>query len=326
MSIIQNPEDFQPSEESRKKWLSTRKNPQPIGIINFPGYYKTDGYSSDKYWFLLAFGVEIVALIVTIIGGFSKSTGFGIVAVIIVILFVLFDFLGARLVHKFVGEIQKIKNQILIENDPTKIEGHYLNIKKYKTDFSKYLGVFLIILSSLLKVFSIYILISRFPLSLVYIMVISYLLVIYIHIKHTGYWYAEFILRRSFRKEYEKYAVGKVAGNIDTNNIASSKKMPFTTNIKLNFEDVICSGPHKITFENSNLVSHGSSVFMYSPNNNGEAKVESFDKQEGQFYNYMIQTIGTLTDENIGGFTHGQNTGQSSVIALACLNFQIQNP
>ena len=326
MSIIQNPEDFQPSEESRKKWLSTRKHPQPIGIVNFPGYYKTDDYSIDSYWFLIALGIELVALIVTIIGGFSKSPGFGIISVIIVILFVFFDILGAKFVHKFVGEIQKIKNKILIENDPTKIEGYYLNIEKYKTSFTVFLGIFLIILSSALKIFAIYVLNHRFPMPLMFIMTISYLLVIYIHIKHTGYWYAEYNLRKSFRVEYEKYAVGKVVGNIDNNNIAAVRKMPFTTNIKLSFESSIFSGPHSITLENSTEVIHGSQVFIYSPNNNGEARVESYSKQEGQFYNYMIKTKGVLTDEDIAGFTQGQNTGQASIIALACLNFQIQNP
>ena len=326
MSIIQQPEDFQPSEESRKKWLSTRKLPQPIGVVNFPGYYKTDGYSNDTSWFLLAFGVEIVALIVTIIGGFSKSIGFGIISIIIVILFILFDFLGAKLVHKFVGEIQKIKNSIVTEINPTRIEGHYLNIQKYKSKFSKYLGIFLIILSSVLKIFAIFLLFNRFPLPLMFIMIISYLLVIYIHITHTGYWYAEYDLRKSFKNEYEKFAVGTVAGNVNINNVAKPNREPFTTNIKLNLDNSIISGPHQILFQNSNEVAHGAMVFIYSPNNNGEARVESYDKQEGQFYNYMLETIGVLTDEDIIGFTKGQNAGQSSVIALACLNFQIQNP
>lgn len=325
MSLIQHPADFQPTEDSRKKWLYTRKFEQKIGVLNFPGYYKTDGYSTDSFWFTLAISVEIVAVIITILGGFSKGLGFGIGSVIIVALFVFFDVLGAKLVHKYVGEIQKIKNAILIESDINTIKGHLLNISTLKTKFSKYLGVFLIILSSLLKVFAIFIL-NRFPLPFISIMVISYLLVIYIHIIHSGYWLAEYNLRKSFKKEYNLFALSKVSGNVNPENISKMRQMPFTTNIPLSIDESLSSGAHKINNINSSVVSRGSRIFVYSPENNGSVRVESYDTQEGPFYNYMLDTIGVLTDEDIMGFTHGQNTGQASIIALACLDFQIQNP
>ncbi len=325
MPIIQHPSDFQPTEDSRKKWLFTRKFEQKIGVLNFPGYYKTDGYSTDSFWFTLAISVEIVAVFITILGGFSKGIGFGIGSVIIVGLFVFFDVLGAKLVHKFIAEIQKTKNAILIESDINAIKGHQLNIAKLKNKFSKYLGVFLIILSSILKVFAIFIL-NRFPLPFISIMVISYLLVIYIHIIHSGFWLAEYNLRKSFKNEYNIFARGKVSGSINPENVSKLRQMPFTTNIPLSINNILNSGPHKINDLNTSNVSQGSRIFVYNPENNGMVKVESYDNQEGPFYNYMLSTVGVLTDEDIMGFTHGQNTGQASIIALACLDFQIQNP
>lgn len=325
MSIIQHPADFQPTEDSRKKWLFTRKNEQKIGVLNFPGYYKTDGYSTDSFWFSLAIAVEIIAVIITIIGGFSKGLGLGIGSVIIVALFVFFDVLGAKLVHKFIGEIQKTKNLILIESDINVIKGHLLNISTLNSKFSKFLGYFLIILSSLLKVFAIFIL-NRFPLPFISIMVISYLLVIYIHIIHSGYWLAEYNLRKSFKNEYNSFARSKVSGPVNTQNNSELRPMPFTTNIPLNINGSILSGPHKIDDLNTSFVSRGSKVLIYSPENNGSVRAESYDNQVGPFYNYMINAMGVLTDNDIMGFTHSQNTGQASIIALACLDFQIQNP
>lgn len=325
MPLIQHPADFQPTEDSRKKWLFTRKHEQKIGVLNFPGYYKTDGYSNDSFWFSLALSVEILAVFFTIMGGFKKGLIFGIASVIIVIIFVIFDLLGAKLVHKCVGQIQTIKNKILIESDINKINGHLLEKSRLERNGSKYLGIFLIIISSLLKVVAVFSF-NNVQTAYAWIIILSYLLVLYIHIVHTGYWMAEYNLKNSFEDEYKSFAKSTISGIIKEENLAKNRQMPFTSNIPLNIEESIVSGPHSITKIQTEVVSQGSSIFIYSPENNGEVKIESYKLQKGPFYNYMLNTRGVMSDEDIMRFTHGQNTGQASIIALACLDFQIQNP
>ena len=227
--------------------------------------------------------------------------------------------------HKYVGDIQKIKNQILIESDKNTINGHLLTISTLNRKFSKFLGIFLIILSSLLKIFAIFLL-NRFPLAFIMVMVVAYCIVIYIHLAHSGYWLAENNLRKTFQKEYDIFALAKVSGIVNDQNISSQREMPFTTNIPLSIDEEIYSGSHKIVNLKTNVVKAGSRLLKYSPENNGSVIVEPFNNQEEVFYNYSIQSKGVLTDEDILGFTHGQNTGQATIIAMACLDFQIQNP
>jgi hypothetical protein len=325
MSLIPNPSEFQPSAETRRKWLSTRKTEQRIGVLNFPGFYGTTNYSSDRVWFFIALGVEIIALLMTIFGGFNKGSAYGIGAIVTVVLFVMFDVIGSNLVHKNQDLIQILKNKILIDRGDSTIDGHHMQIRNYKQAWTKFMGVFLIFLSAILKLLALFLL-NRFHITLIWTMTILYFTVVYIHWVHTGYYISERRLRTLFRKEYKQFALAISNQELPKeDNIAKKGSMPFSTNIELSLDNFNGTNQHSIILMPDQNLQLGSRIIYYSPENNGEVSILPYDKQTDKFFNYNLITKGLITDDNIIELTQGQNSGQSTVIALACLQYQIQN-
>ena len=295
MPEIKNRDLFQPSSDALDLWLKTRKRPIDCGTQSLPGYYQTAGYSTDVSWVYLALCVEIAAVVLTLYGGWSKGGNFLIGSIVVVFLFLSFDYVGTKLYHKPLGERCKIRNRILLESDPQ--EKERLRDELSKGTFAQVIGVFLIVLSAAFKIMAI-LLLGSFEMIFYVIMTLLYLIVIYIHIAHTGYVLSEIAVSRRFKKDYKRWKK-------DENKTACKAEegeREFTSKVKLNLKNhEISIGQHKIVPQERNA-----------------------SDEENGVYRYKLQTKGVLTDEDIKRLTVAvaQSPEQAGKIAFECLSHQ----
>jgi len=302
MPEIQGRFEFEPNSNARRAWLATRKKPV---IYNLPGFYNTIDYEKDTAWVMLAVCVEAVAVALTLYGGITKGGIFLLGAVIVVVLFLVFDVVGANLYHKNVGINCEIQNKIIIEPNEGVKEGLRNRLKKGKG--VKFIGVLLIVMSSLFKIFAI-LLLGKFNLMFYAIMAVLYIIVIYIHLAHTGYYLAERKTANMFRKQHDLWSEDKMLvneGKKDKGDIRGAVRKPspksvFDSEIKLRFENgMVKVGEHAIRF------------------------IEEREENGHKLYTYEIETNGILEDNDIVLLTGGQTEQQGSIIARACLKHQI---
>jgi hypothetical protein len=313
MPIIENRQDFEPSADARKNWLATRKKTYPYAL---PGFYNTIDNQKDSGWFILAACIEAAAIILTLYGGISKSMtrGFshgGVIylagSIILIFMFFICDFVGIYFYHRNVGERCLIRNKIRLETDPGAQEG--LRNDLSKGVFFKVMGVILIVISALLKIGAIFLL-GSFALFFYVIMAILYLIVIYIHLAHTGYYLAETSTERIFKKQHNEWSNGrKNATNINLpgGHVKYEITIPkpittFESEIKLKTENNIIQGGnhHYIRLEE-------------------EKKVD----EEKIIYVYILEATGLLIDDDINSLTRGQTPQAGNIIAEACLRHQL---
>ena len=302
MPEILNRFKFEPDSNARQNWLGTRKKPKPYGNQMLPGFYDTVAYEKDSSWVLLAVCIESVAIGLTLYGGFSKGGYFLFGAIIAVILFVIFDIVGANFFHRPKADRCKLNNLIFCTTDAGVRDGYRGELKR-GLGF-QIMGACFIVLSSALKIVAI-LLLGRFNLIFYVIMSIFYILVVYIHIEHTGYYLAERSTSRKFRKQHEIWAnktMKRNGGNgEELRYSARLLESRFPSEIMLTLvNNEVAVGGHKITY----------------------IEVENIGNK--QIYNYKITTNGILIDSDINLFLNNQNPTQAGIIALACLKHQVE--
>ncbi len=297
--------NFEPSSNTRQTWLGTRKGGYTCGNQEFPGFYETSGISKDWGWVSLALVVEVVAILLTIFGGYTKGGSLLFGAVIAAVLFIVLDYVGVLFHHDKVEEKTRWKNEFLISES----DRHPIISAKLKRKYGKeILGVILIVFSALLKVFAIYVLMGT-VLTEIIIMILSifYLLVIYIHLYHTGFvvWEVKTNIKAKkdalkYSESHDKYRKGQISEDQIVNKAIVRSTPFYPTKISLNNIGInrdIIVGEHKIVFEK---------------------------EENGTFY-YSITTKGILLDSQIKLFCSGQNAEQARYIGLECLNHQFNN-
>jgi len=294
---------FQPTAEVRQRWLGTRKYSTQSGKLTLHGFYRTDDYSSDNNWFIMAFIIEFVALTITLYGGIMKGGFILIGAIIAVILFIVLDFIGLIFCHSKKEIECEQNNNLKIENDPIQRNIIIENLKRKKAKIV--VGYILLGLSALLKVAAVFLLISG--LSLVYLAIFSifYIFVIYIHISHSGYWFAEFNTQRMIKKQYLRWLKENELNNTNNNYTAIKRETRHKSSINL---DILPTNP----------IIHGQHSLSLVDTDTTTAPCKTI-------YTYSLKTSGLLLDDDIPFFISGKDDTQATEIGSFCLKHQLQN-
>jgi hypothetical protein len=305
---------FKPSD-IRKTWLGTRK--KQIEGTKHPGFYQTTDFNIDKRWVYFVAAIELAAIVVTIYGGMVRGGMFLIGAIIAVVLFIAFDIVGSNWHHKPISDKQesKCKLALLNENDESKRSERLsiltdLNIKSSIKSW----GIFLIIFSAILKLLALFLLGT---LGFVYIgiMTVLYIIAIYIHINHTGYYLSEINTIREIKKQHglwlEYNRLKRIGGGENEAKAENHRGKKFE--IK--------------TDEKSDFISYFK-LWNHKDDVSFELKIENhkllFDKKEGDKYHYELITKGVFTDDDVKAFLNIGNQINREEIALHCLNHQLK--
>ena len=184
MTHFDQPQLFKPSQETLLQWLNTRKNDSYK-----PGFFSTNEYSKDQSWTIIAILIELAALVFTLYGGWAKyqingKIGALITAGVIVFLFIAFDVIGV-LLHSNDKKNKVInKNKLILVKSPVDRQALIEKIES-KTP-REIIGVFLFIISALLKIFAItqFVVSGKGSIPIVLILPLFCLVVVYIHTFH----------------------------------------------------------------------------------------------------------------------------------------------
>jgi hypothetical protein len=293
---------FEPSTATLKTWQGTRKNNFTCGNQEFSGFYQTSGISKDWGWVSLALIVEVIAILLTVYGGYSKGGAFLFGGIIVAVLFIILDYIGVLFHHSKVEEKCRWKNEFLTSD----VNYKPIISKKFNKKYSKEVfGLIFIILSSILKVLAVYILMGTIISEImILILAVFYFLVIYIHLNHTGFvvWEMKTSLKMSkdyerYVKTYEKFKIGEIEeGNVI--NAVKVRETKFNSSFKFNNVETnrdLLIGVHKIIL---------------------------LEEKMDIFY-YLIQTKGVLEDIHIKSFCMGLNETEARFIGLECLKHQL---
>jgi hypothetical protein len=299
---------FMPGTESRQLWLATRKRPFACGNIRLPGFYQTVDYGKDTGWFIMAMVIEIAAFSLTLYGGIMRGGIYLLGASLIVVLFLVLDYVGVILYHANAENKCFLRNRFLIEDG---VNRGLIENEMRRGKGKEVFGIIFLFLSSLLKIFAV-LLLTRYSIVFYVILAIFYVLVIYIHMAHTGYWFSEWRTQRKIDRDYRRRAhdIGRFKRNeinesdvhymVNTNQPLISV---FETPIRIQNiapDKPITVGSHSLSFD-------------YEDTNGG-----------GQpLYHYTIRTVGILFDSDIILFAGGQLPMQAGVIAINCLQHQL---
>lgn len=288
-NYINNRQNFEPSPATRDAWCKTRKQVSHYGATHLPGLFGTSGYSMDTNWVIMALLIEVAAVILTIWFGFSRGIGLGVGASVIVALFIILDYAGIMLHNHQIGEKALWRNEILIPQTPQRLA-------KLQSDLSKRtmkedVGVLFLFLSAFLKVFAI-VLLNRVFTNMIFIGLFSlfYLIVIYIHAYHTGFWLAKFSFNKKQEADFKVWSAGN--GNnaqIYVHNFQTPHSLQMTVGAtkRVNCQSLTC-------------VSQANGV-----------------------YSFRIESVGLIWDQDIATLCMGLLHNEKPVLALECLQLQL---
>jgi len=279
---------FQPSAETLKKWLATRKPTIQIGGFPMSGFFSDTGNSSDTNWFWVSVIGEIIGLITIVYGGASAGDQFVLLAIFGVIMFVFCDFFFAQKLHRNKKVQCEFESQMLLQNDNNRSKIAALKLELGKGKFLDFLLQFGIILIALVKVLAI-VFLGVFNSVILYIpFIIIFLIVAYVHINHTGHYFAYVSTQKAINREYAMFAGGAY--------VAKTPSQLVSTPMKLR-DFPIKHNPHEI--------------------------IEDTQKHDGN--NYIIKTRGVLTDEDIVNLITGQEDANKIELFRACRKHQLEN-
>jgi hypothetical protein len=200
-------QSFEPSNQTRIAWYKTRKSTTSYGPVHLPGLFSSDGFSTDQIFFIMAMIVELAAVVVTIRGGMMMKTPIFIGSIVVVVLFLVLDYVGILFHHDQAGNRALWRNEILIPQEPEYLALLRRKLKKrtLKEDF----GVLFLFLSGILKILAIAALNKALSSTIIIVLFsLFYIIVMYIHANHTGFWLAEFTLQRKIKKDHQVWSEG----------------------------------------------------------------------------------------------------------------------
>lgn len=292
--FIPGKNDFQPSPEALNLWLSTRKSNINIGGVSMPRFFSDTGNSADSNWFYLACFGEALGLGSTIYGGMRSGGIFLIFATLCIAMFIICDFFFAVKLHRNKAKICKNESLVLLKddsiNDHSKIAAEILKLRLEieQGKFSDFLLQTGIIFIAFVKVIGI-VLLGVFNNLVLYLpFAIIYFIVAYVHIAHTGYYFAYKATQKKINSDYLEFATGE--------HIAKEMRQLISTPSILNHMP-IKHNPHEIV---KNLEEVGES-------------------------NYIIKAKGLLTDEDIQNLVDGQNNSNKISLFRACRQLQVES-
>lgn len=297
--IIPDKHAYQPSSESLTKWLSTRKGDLNEGNLNvggvtMPRYFSDVGYSKDQFWFIMAILGEVSILGLTLYYGAMKGGTFFLFATITVIMFIFCDFFFAYKLHRNKGDKCKLASAKLQLGDDDAAEMAKLRQRLNQGKIEDYLYQTGIIIIALFKVIGIMLLGISNELILYIPFAIIYFIVAYIHLQHTGYFFAYVAANNAIRKkDYNEFAKGELCQARITREMVSTIEPLRNLPVKHN--------PHEIVIDKEIL------------ENGGDEK------------HYVIVAKGVLTDEDIISLINGQTNENKIRLFKACRRLQMGN-
>jgi hypothetical protein len=281
--------NFELSPATRDAWCKTRKHPTPYGSTQLPGLFGTYGFSADTNWVIMAFLIELAAVIITIWSGISRGFGQAIGATIIVALFIILDYVGIMLHNHQVGNKAIWRNQILVPQTPQQLA--FLQAALKKRTIKEDVGVLFLFLSAFLKVFAIILLNAMFT-NMIFILLFSlfYLIVIYIHAYHTGFWLAKYSFNSKQEADFKAWSSGN-------GNNAQIYVHNFQTphSLQMAVGDV-----KRVNSQTLKCVSHANGLFSF-----------------------RIECVGLMWDQDIATLCMGLLHAEKPVLAIECLQLQL---
>lgn len=298
---------FEPSSASKKKWLFTRKVKNDQGL---PGLFSTSDFNLDIMMFLAVLVLEALGLLFLQIEG-------GIHPAIVVIL-LLFDFVFASFLHMHEAKVCEGKNAkfllVHMEETPQYIENEneeglderHFELQNLLNNLSKipkfrYLFQFLIIVVALIKIYLFYYLFG-IPLNdfIGVGVMVTYLIVAYLHINHTGFFFAEIYTNTFIKKDKSKFdKTGSGLENLFL--IRQKREYYFEWDRKL--KEFNLELPNRATHE---LV-----------------KVKDLENDKG--FGYMFKSYGVLTDTELQTFISKQVRASEKIcVAVNGLRHQME--
>ena len=303
-----NKNRFMPSQEILSDWLNTNKG--NLLKVEIPRLFVTDNFTSDKRRTLIAIIIELAALFLTFYGGyqaFLKKPVFSDAffwPVVLSILFVLFDLIGIMF-HSSDKKDKVIMNAKLktIDDDSEK-KRLYEKIKQ--VSYREFAGVMFLIISAFLKIFAV---LNYSPVSnkaapiLIVIMSILYIVVVYIHIFHSGYFLSAYRVSKKMRLEERRWDEMDRSGLLSDANVNKPTIVVFDST-----QEIPCDGGVNFRLSNQSIVLVNSQV-----NSTGQKS-----------YVYQLESLGCMWDSDrtalINSFTDGQF--RSSLVD-ACIKLQL---
>lgn len=213
-------------------------------------------------------------------------------------LFVVLDYFGVLIHHR--GKDDKIlaKSQLNFEHDLITI-GHLKRKSESKLTAYQFFGFLAILLSALLKIFALRMLNKLFSGLLFPVIIIFYSIVMYVHLKHTGYWYFAWKTNKRMKAEFQDFQKNRATG------------MPSQYTAK--------NPPHRIQF----LSFYKQIEIVTCLNDRARIKLLGEDKDNGKVrYHYEITCTGILWDEDIVGITKGFDHNFQQDLYEACVKIQ----
>jgi hypothetical protein len=218
---------FEPSRESKKMFLSTRKEELTYGGFTHPGLFNSYNYSKDSWFFFLAILLEVIGLgLIIHYGNFEAGN-----ALLIAFVAVILDLAFAYAHHLPQKNIQNHKISLVLEDDEKELERIESKLKLSKR-VKSFLILPLVILAGF-KIFIFYVVYHRIDVVLIAV-VVSYIVVAAIHIFNTGYFFSELLRRRKEARERKSYLD---ESNRAANFEARKLQTEFIPNVKIEFID-----------------------------------------------------------------------------------------
>jgi hypothetical protein len=283
---------FEPDYETKQKWLSTRKIPHHANSVHLPGFYQDKTSSVDGILFWSAFMIELLVSFFILFGGLQKRDFImKVFAVSDVILLISLDLIGAFLVHKMKGKYCFLDNKILVD----KSNSHAISLQRKKGKGYAIVGVIVIIISAILKAVGV-LLFTKIRMTVFVILLIVYAFIVYVHIEHTGYYWAGKWFRKRFNKQRDEFALAKEQ-NHHSDFEAEIREHKILTNVNL-----------EIDLQNPITVNNHKLLFL---------------KESPEKYDYKLITTGVMEDAEIFIFVGGKTPEQQKVISEELLKHQV---
>ena len=300
MNYYDQPNKFQPTAVTIQKWLATKKKATVFNNTTLPGYFNSDG-NIQRLLIFIAATIETIAFVLTIIGGYTKSQTrhdhrFLYAGVIVAILFVLLDMIGVYFYHLKDTKILLLKNTAIASNNPNQIG--LIRINLAKINYPRIVAIILLFLSAALKILALAVLMTMFKNPILASVVgLFYCFVIYIHASQTGWWIKEGQFKRSVKRDYADYL------NSSNTNSPINEAKSYTHSFQLKFQL--------------------SSLQQGVPKHVSNHQLLFLGKDSSGLYNYQINCLGLLWDEDIVTFCNGLLQQEKDILAVECLNLQL---
>jgi hypothetical protein len=292
------PREFMPSTATLNAWLRTRKSNNQ----NKPGIFETVDYSGDLVWTIIAFVIEASAFFLTLFGAWqiyksNHSMPMLISALIIVFLFIAFDIIGIMLHGQDNPQKVKLRSEIVITHEPA-IKALLLSQIK-SIGWREFMGFMLLIVSAILKILAISVFFrSQSGMAAIIILILFYLVVIYIHAYHSGYWWAARNVRNRIKNDFNSFLKNKHEGTPN----------PFQIN-----------GPQQVLFESRvpmgvNIAHHGRQEIEFIE--------QETDAHGAVLFKYKLSSTGCLFDYDVVSMAVSYNSTFATALIEACIKLQ----